>query len=62
MLSAYVGAAGEVFDGGPEVRALEAEAAAYFGVRDAIAVNSWTFGLIPPVGAIGTEPSAMRSS
>ena len=56
VLSAYVGAAGEGFMGGPEVRALEAEAAAYFGVRHAIAVNSWTSGLIAAVGAIGTEP------
>jgi dTDP-4-amino-4,6-dideoxygalactose transaminase len=53
VLSAYVGAAGEGFLGGPEVRALEAEAAAYFGVRHAIAVNSWTSGLIAAVGAIG---------
>jgi dTDP-4-amino-4,6-dideoxygalactose transaminase len=38
------------------VRALEAEAAAYFGTRHAIAVNSWTSGLMAAVGAIGIEP------
>jgi len=56
VLSAYVGAAGEGFMGGPEVRALEQEAAAYFGVRHAIAVNSLTSGLIAAVGALGVEP------
>jgi perosamine synthetase len=56
VLSAYIGASGEGFMGGPEVRALEAEAAAYFGTQHAVAVNSWTSGLIAAVGAIGTEP------
>lgn len=56
VLSAYIGAPGDAFMGGPKVRALEAKAATYFGVRHAIAVNSWTSGLIAAVGAIGTEP------
>ena len=56
VLSAYIGAAGEAFLGGPHVRALEAQAAAYFGVRHAVAVNSWTSGLITAVGALGLEP------
>ncbi len=56
VLSAYVGAPGAGFMGGPQVRALESEAAAHFGVRHAIAVNSWTSGLIAAVGAIDTEP------
>jgi dTDP-4-amino-4,6-dideoxygalactose transaminase len=56
VLSAYIGAAGDGFLGGPKVRALEAQAAAYFGVKHAIAVNSWTSGLIAAVGAIGIEP------
>jgi perosamine synthetase len=56
VLSAYLGAAGTGFMGGTEVRGLEAEAAAYFGVRHAVAVNSWTSGLITAVGAIGIEP------
>ncbi|MEE4206336.1 MAG: DegT/DnrJ/EryC1/StrS family aminotransferase [Erythrobacter sp.] len=56
VLSAYIGARGEMFMGGPEVRAFEAKAAEYFGVRHALAVNSWTSGLIAEVGAIGVEP------
>lgn len=56
VLSAYIGARGELFMGGPEVRAFEAKAADYFGVKHALAVNSWTSGLIAQVGAIGVEP------
>lgn len=56
VLSAYIGAPGEFFMGGPRVRALEEQAARYFGVRFAVAVNSWTSGLIASVGAIGVEP------
>lgn len=56
VLSAYIGAPGEGFMGGTYVKAFEAKAAAYFGVEHAIAVNSWTSGLIAAVGAIGIEP------
>ena len=42
--------------GGKKVRQFETEAAKYFGVKHAIAVNSWTSGLIAAVGAIGLEP------
>jgi perosamine synthetase len=56
VLSAYIGAPGEFFMGGPRVRALEEQAARYFGVRHAVAVNSWTSGLIASIGAIGVEP------
>ena len=56
VLSAYIGARGEAFMGGPQVRSLEAAAARYFGVKHAIAVNSWTSGLIAAVGAIGLAP------
>lgn len=56
VLSAYIGAPGEAFMGGPQVRALEEEAARHFGVAHAVAVNSWTSGLIAAVGAIGLEP------
>jgi perosamine synthetase len=56
VLSAYIGAPGEAFMGGPSVRAFEAQAAQYFGVKHAVAVNSWTSGLIAAVGAIGIEP------
>lgn len=56
VLSAYIGAPGPGFMGGPKVQHFEAQAAAYFGVKHAIAVNSWTSGLIAAVGAIGLEP------
>ncbi|MFN6933591.1 MAG: DegT/DnrJ/EryC1/StrS family aminotransferase [Tsuneonella sp.] len=56
VLSAYIGAPGEGFMGGPHVRAFEQKTAAYFGVRHALAVNSWTSGLIAAVGAMGIEP------
>ncbi|WP_050467324.1 DegT/DnrJ/EryC1/StrS family aminotransferase [Herbaspirillum chlorophenolicum] len=56
ILSAYIGAPGEGFMGGEHVRAFEVKAARYFGVEHAIAVNSWTSGLIAAVGAIGIEP------
>jgi perosamine synthetase len=56
VLSAYVGAPGEGFMGGVHVKAFEAKAAEYFGVRNVVAVNSWTSGLIAAVGAIGIEP------
>lgn len=56
ILSAYIGAPGKGFMGGEHVKAFEAKAAAYFGVKHAIVVNSWTSGLIAAVGAIGTEP------
>jgi perosamine synthetase len=56
VLSAYIGAAGDGFMGGTKVKAFEQKAAEYFGVRHAVAVNSWTSGLIAAVGAIGIEP------
>jgi perosamine synthetase len=56
VLSAYIGAPGDGFMGGPRVRAFEAQAARYFGVQHALGVNSWTSGLIAAVGAIGIEP------
>lgn len=56
VLSAYIGAPGPGFMGGPQVRQFERQAAEYFGVKHAIAVNSWTSGLIAAVGAIGLEP------
>ena len=56
VLSAFIGAAGPGFYGGPEVLALEQEAAERFGVRHVISVNSWTSGLVAAVGAIGIEP------
>ena len=56
VLSAYIGAPGEMFMGGKQVRAFEEKAADYFGVKHALGVNSWTSGLIAEVGAIGIEP------
>ena len=56
VLSAYIGAPGDGFMGGENVKAFEKKAAAYFGVKHALGVNSWTSGLIAEVGAIGVEP------
>lgn len=55
-LSQFVGAWGKDFFGGPNVQALELEWSSYFNTKHAIAVNSWTSGLIAAVGAIGIEP------
>jgi perosamine synthetase len=56
VLSAYIGAPGPGFMGGTRVKAFEQQAAEYFGVKHAVAVNSWTSGLIAAIGAIGLEP------
>ncbi len=56
VYSAYIAAAGDSFMGGEGVKDFEAKAANYFNVKHAIAVNSWTSGLICSVGAIGIEP------
>ena len=56
VLSGFVGSWGEAFYGGPEVQNFEKAWERYFGVKHAIAVNSWTSGLICAVGAIGIEP------
>lgn len=56
VLSGFVGGWCEEFLGGPEVRAFEEEWAKAFSVRHAVAVNSWTSGLICAVGAIGISP------
>ena len=56
VLSAFIGGAGKFFEGGDEVRAMEAEWAQYFGYRHAISVNSWTSGLVAAVGAAGVGP------
>lgn len=56
VLSKYIGAPGPDFMGGPKVREMEEKFAEYFSVKHAIAVNSWTSGLIAAVGAIGIEP------
>ncbi len=56
VLSAYIGAAGPGFMGGPEVRAMESAVAEYFGVAHCLAVNSWTSGLHSCVGALALNP------
>lgn len=56
VLSAYIGAPGPAFMGGPRVQDFESKAAAYFGVKHAVAVNSWTSGLIAALAALGLEP------
>lgn len=56
ILSAYIGAKGPGFMGGVRVKEFEHEITRFFGVKHALAVNSWTSGLIAAVGAIGLEP------
>ncbi len=56
VLSGFHGVWGDRFDGGPEVRALEAEWAARFGARHVVSVNSATSALVAAMGAIGLSP------
>lgn len=56
VLSGFIGCWHEDFYGGSQVRAFEEEFKAFFGVKHAITLNSWTSGLIAAVGAIGVEP------
>jgi perosamine synthetase len=56
VLSQFLGAWHDDFYGGPKVREFERACEAFFGVKNAVTVNSWTSGLIAAVGAIGIEP------
>ncbi|MGH7950194.1 MAG: DegT/DnrJ/EryC1/StrS family aminotransferase, partial [Candidatus Binataceae bacterium] len=56
MLSGYVGAWCDAFNGGPVVQEFEKAWADTFGCRHAIAVNSNTSGLIAAIGAAGIGP------
>ena len=56
VLSQFLGTWSPDFYGGPKVQEFERQCEAYFGVKHAITVNSWTSGLIAAVGAIGIEP------
>ena len=56
VLSKFLGCWDTDFYGGPKVQEFERACEAYFGVKHAITVNSWTSGLIAAVGAIGIEP------
>lgn len=55
-LSGFLAGWGDKFEGGKNVKLFEEEWAAYFGVKHAITVNSWTSGLVAMVGAIGISP------
>lgn len=50
-LSGFYGSYHPAFRGGPEIQAMEADWASFFGARHAVAVNSATSGLIAAVGA-----------
>ncbi|GHT82356.1 aminotransferase DegT [Spirochaetia bacterium] len=54
--SRFLGAWHTDFYGGDQVRALEKEWAAFFGIKHAVSVNSATSGLYCAVGALGIEP------
>lgn len=56
VLSQFLGCWAPDFYGGPKVQEFERRCEAYFGVKHAVTVNSWTSGLIAAVGAIGIEP------
>ena len=56
VLSQFIGAWDPDFLGGSKVKEFERKCEAYFGVKHAVTVNSWTSGLIAAVGAIGIEP------
>jgi perosamine synthetase len=56
VLSSFVAEWGKEFYGGPLVKKFEKECQKYFKVKHAIAVNSWTSGLICAVGALDIEP------
>ena len=56
VLSGFVGAPCEEFDGGPKVQALEAAWCKKFNVKHAVSVNSATSGLYAAIGAAGIGP------
>ncbi|CAK0764747.1 DegT/DnrJ/EryC1/StrS family aminotransferase [Gammaproteobacteria bacterium] len=55
-LSGFIGAHGEGFLGGVQVRAFENAWAEQYGFRHAVSVNSLTSGLIAALGAVGVGP------
>ena len=55
-LSEFVGAPGDYFNGGKEVRGFERLWASSYGFRHAVAVNSLTTGLQAALGAVGIGP------
>lgn len=56
VLSQFLGCWDPDFYGGKKVQEFERQCEAFFGVKHAVTVNSWTSGLICAVGAIGIEP------
>ena len=56
VLSKYLGCWDKDFYGGSKVKEFEKACSKYFDVKYALAVNSWTSGLICAVGAIDIEP------
>ena len=56
VLSKFLGVWSPDFFGGPMVQDFERQCEAFFNVKHAIVVNSWTSGLIAAIGAIGIEP------
>ena len=55
-LSGFIGSWCPEFYGGSEVQSFENEVESKFGVNFAVAVNSWTSGLIAAIGALDIEP------
>lgn len=56
VLSKFLGVWSPDFFGGPMVQDFERQCEAFFNVKHAVVVNSWTSGLIAAIGAIGIEP------
>jgi len=56
VLSQFLGAAGDLFKGGPRVQHLEQMTAEKFDSVHAVSFNSWTSGLISAIGALQLEP------
>jgi perosamine synthetase len=56
QLSGFFGSPGPQWLGGPKVREFERKWADKYGFEHAIAVNSWSTGLMAAVGAIGIGP------
>lgn len=56
VLSQFIGAWHPDFYGGPKVREFEEAARRFFGVEQAVTVNSLTSGLTAAIGALGIEP------
>jgi len=55
-LSGFLAGSGKEFLGGKYVREFERKLQSYFQVKYAIAVNSWTSGLVSAIGALSPKP------